>query len=176
MDELNTDKRGPGRPRKPVELTSRRSIALAKRLAPGGNVFGSGSKSVPMREAGWKQKWFNGDYYPGRLHEARHEKGWVPVTPDDLGVPIEELGFSVNALGHIARGARGEEVLFKMDARDYHEVSIRKTEANNREIGRPENTKSVLANAAAATHGDEAGQFVHDHFVGTVKDQIAPLA
>ena len=175
MDEQNLEKRGPGRPRKPVELTSRRSVALAKRLAPGGNVFGAGSKAVPMREPGWKQKWFNSDYYPGRLHEARHDKGWEPVVPADLAVPIEELGFMVNALGHIARGARGEEVLFKMDARDHHEVAMRKTEANNREIGRPEKTKAVLANAAAATHGDEAGQFVHDHFVGTVRDEQAPL-
>lgn len=176
VDTEITEKRGPGRPRKSLTtVTSRRSIALAKRLGPGGNIYGSGSKAIPMAEPGWKQKWFNSEYHSNRLYEAVHERGWIPVTPDDLSAKPEELGLVVNSLGHVARGAKAEEVLFKMDAEDYKEVERRKTEANNREIGRPGAVKNNIANALGNTFGDESGQFAKDNFVGNVVDSRSPL-
>lgn len=170
-EDVTAEKRGPGRPRKAtIEMTSRRSAALARRLAPGGAIFGGGTLEIPLKDRGRKLKWFNSDIHESRHYEAVHKLGWTPVRPEDLAAGTEELGLHVNAAGDIVRGVRGNELLCWVPDEDYVAIQAKKTEANNREIGRPDRIKESVANAVASVSGDEGGQFVKDHFVGTVTD------
>jgi hypothetical protein len=161
--------------RKPVTMTSRRTAALARRLAPGGNVFGKGSAPIPLHEPGWTLRLFNGDLSDGRHYQAVHELGWEPVKPEMLAAKPEELGLRVNEAGYVVRGARGNELICRMPSDDYAEVQRRKTAANLREIGSESRTRDAVANAVASQAGDEGGQYVKDHFVGTVRDTLAPI-
>lgn len=160
----------------PISLSSRRNAALARRLAPGGNVFGGGTKKIPLKEEGrWATRIANGDLHDQRLYEMRHDLGWEPLTAEDLACTPEEAGFRVSESGYLVRGVRGQEMAFKMANDDYAQVVQRKTERNSSEIGRPNKVRENIANAAANAHGVEAADFVDKHFVGTVTDTRGPL-
>lgn len=162
--------------RTPVQVTSRRTAALARRLGPGGKIFAGGSTPIPIAEPGWQVRWFNGDIHEGRHYQAVHELGWEPLRPEHLSVKPEECGLRVNESGFLVRGTRGNELLCRMPIQDYAEIQRRKTDANNREIGRPSQVKEAVANHVATQAGDEGGQFVKDHFVGSVEDRVGTLA
>lgn len=154
-----------------VQVTSRRNEALQRRLAPGGNVFGGGTRALPLKEP---QRWhtrIENDFADAQqVYRAVHEFGWEPLTVDDLACKPEEVGLTLNAQGYLTRGAQGREVVLKMDKRDYREVERLKTEKNMQGIGSPTKTRTQAAEAAAAAFGPEAGDAVHKHFHGTVTD------
>ena len=160
----------------PITMTSRRNAALARRLAPGGNVFGGGTRAIPLKDPErWQLHEANGEVHDQRHYEMVHVNGWDPVLPEDLACTPDEAGYRVNESGCLVRGARGHLMLFKMPKEDYKVVEQRKTERNNAEIGRPSKVKQNVANAVANEHGSEAADYVHQHFVGTVTDTKGPL-
>jgi hypothetical protein len=161
--------------RSPVTMTSRRTGALARRLAPGGKIFAGGSMAIPLKEPGWQVRTFNSDLHESRHYQAIHELGWEPVRAEDLSAAPEQFGLRVNETGALVRGTRGNELICKMPSADYQQLQMKKTEYNNRSIGRSERTKDEVANHVASVAGDEGGQYVKDHFVGTVRDVVAPL-
>ena len=174
MSDEQQDKRGPGRPRKATTaISSRRSAALARRLAPGGHVFPRGVTDIPLNEPGWTLRVFNNQIHENKHYSAVHEAGWEPLKPEHLAAPPEELGLRVNEAGVIVRGERGNEMYCRMPTADYNVIQLKKTEANNRDLGR--GAKAAVANAVASAHGDEAADFAHKHFVGTVEDHVGAL-
>ena len=178
MSEQQDTPRGPGRPRKSqVTVVSRRSAALARRLAPGANPFAGGTRHIPLKEP---QRWatrIENDYADeGGVYRAIHELGWEPVLVEDLDCRPEDVGLRVNEQGYLVRGEKGREVLLKMPIEDFKEVTRKKTEFNNRAIGSAKKIKDDAANAAAAQFGPEAGDYVDKHMHGEVVDKLVPLS
>ena len=164
-------------PAKPsVQVTSRRNAALARRLAPGGNVFGGGTRAIPLKEPKrWHTRIENDFGDDQSVYRAIHDLGWEPLEPSDLSCKPEDVGLRVNEAGHLVRGAQGREVVLKMAIEDYREVEQMKTARNLSGLGSPSKTKAQTANAAAAAFGPEAGDFVEKHVTGTVTDRQGPL-
>lgn len=162
----------PEAPAKPsVQVTSRRSAALERRLAAGANPHQTSAKVIPLREPHRWQLYIGNDYAgDDGLYRMVHEYGWLPLEPSDLACKPEEIGYRVNESNHLVRGPQGREVIFKMDKADYALLVQRKTEKNMQGIGSASKTKSQVAEAAASTFGPEAGDYVHKHVTGTVTD------
>lgn len=165
--------------RKPtVTVTSRaeggrnRNAALARRLA--GNPHASGSRAVPLKHAEiWATRWANNEMNDNRHWQMTHELGWEPVTREDLedGVTPDSLGLRVSEDGGLVRGARGNERLYKMRKEDQDAVMARKTEYNLRGVGSAAKIKQDAANAAAASHGTEAADYIAN-LPGEVVDKL----
>lgn len=154
-----------------VQVTSRRSAALERRLAPGANPHGGGSRAIPLKQPHVWQLYIGNDYNSqDDLYRMVHEYGWLPLEEGDLACKPEEIGYRVNESGHLVRGPQGREVIFKMHKDDYRILMQRKTERNNKGIGSASKTRAQLAEAAASTFGDEAGEYVHKHVTGSVRD------
>ena len=174
MSDEQQDKRGPGRPRKATTaVSSRRNAALARRLAPGGNVFPRGVTDIPLKEPGWETRWFNREIHENKHYAAVHEAGWEPVREEDLSAEAEELGLRLNETKVVVRCERGNEMLMRMRTDDRRLVQLKKTEINNKGVGR--GAREAVANAVASAHGDEAADFAHQHFVGNIEDRVGPL-
>lgn len=156
------EKRGPGRPKRELSV-------IEKRLS-GASPFGMESVAIPLKEPGWTTYIANGGRSDSRLYDMVHVKGWVPLRADDLAGKPDEFGFTVTTEGHVCRGPKGLEVVYKMPVADYQRLVRAKTAANLKTIGSSQKTKQELANAAAATFGPEAGDFVHAHVHGEVRD------
>lgn len=154
-----------------VQVTSRRSAALERRLAPGANPHATSQKVIPLREPHRWQLYIANDYADEQqLYRMVHEYGWLPLEVGDLSVPPEQIGYRISESGHVVRGPQGREVIFKMDKRDYALLMQRKTERNNAGIGSQAKTRAQMAESAAATFGDEAGEYVHKHVTGHITD------
>lgn len=154
-----------------VQVTSRRSAALDRRLAPGANPHATSVRTIPLREPHRWQLYVANDYADEQqLYRMVYEYGWLPLELADLSCTAEEIGYRVNESGHLVRGPQGREVIFKMDKQDYALLMQRKTERNNAGIGSAAKTKAQMAESAAATFGPEAGDYVHKHVTGTVID------
>jgi hypothetical protein len=174
VSDEQQDKRGPGRPRKATTaVSSRRSQALSRRLAPGGHVFPRGITDIPLAEPGWHLRTFNNQIHENKHYSAIHEAGWEPLKPEHLAVAPDQLGLRVNEAGFIVRGERGQELYCRMPESDYQAIQARKTVENNKGVGR--GAREAVANAVASAHGDEAAEFAHQHFVGNIEDRVGPL-
>lgn len=172
-----------GRPRKatieptlsPVvvgPVTPRVSV-LEKRLS-GGNPFGVESIPIPLNDPGWVTYIANGGRSDGRLYQMKAVKGWEPVRVSDCAVKPEDIGFRPSPEGYLCRGEKGQEVVFKMRQTDWTRLQQVKAAQNMKGIGSGAKTKASIEAATAAQFGDEAGQFVKEHFVGEVRDWRAP--
>ncbi len=158
-----------------IQVTTRKNDALARRLA-GGNPFATGTRAIPLKEpARWHTRIENDYADEGQVYRAVHEGGWLPLEPGDLACTPEEVGLRLNEMGYLVRGIQGREVVLKMAREDYRLLEQAKTRANNATIGRPDKIKHEMANAAAAAHGAQAGDFVHNHVHGTVTDTVERL-
>lgn len=159
-----------------ITVTSRadtaktRNAALARRLASG-NPFAAGTKSIPLKEPHRWHTYIANTYVDDSAFYEMRRNGWEPLLPEDLGCPIEESGFTVSVDGHLVRGPRGQEMIFKMDADDYRLLERAKTERNMASIGSRSKTKNEMANAAGKQLGDEAGSFING-LQGEVIDRI----
>jgi hypothetical protein len=150
-----------------ISVTSRadgqktRNAALARRLA--GNVQGGGSRSLPLKEP---QRWHtyiaNTFLNEDEFYRMRHERGWEPLMPEDLACKPEEAGFMVSPDGYLVRGPQSKEMVFKMDAEDYKLLEAAKTQQNLKGIGSAKKIKADMAEAAAASHGSEAADYVNN--------------
>jgi hypothetical protein len=150
-----------------------RVSVLEKRLS-GGNPFGIESVPIPLKESGWVTYIANGGRSDGRLYQMKAVKGWEPVLVSDCAVKPEDIGFRHSPEGYLCRGEKGQEVVFKMRQADFTRLQQAKTAQNLKGIGSSAKTKASIAEAATAQFGDEAGQFVNEHFVGEVRDWRAP--
>jgi PHD/YefM family antitoxin component YafN of YafNO toxin-antitoxin module len=149
-----------------ISVTSRsegvknRNAALARRLA--GNVHGAGSRGIPLKEPErWHTYIANTFTNEDEFYRMRHEKGWEPLTVEDLDCSPQEAGFRVSEDGSLVRGAQGKEMVFKMPKEDYHALQMAKTAQNLRGIGSAAKVKSDIAEAAGAQLGDEAASFLN---------------
>lgn len=159
-----------------VKVTSRRSAALERRLAPGANPHATGARTIPLREPHRWQLYIANDYAgQDELYRMTHEYGWLPLEPGDLACNAEEIGYRVNESGHLVRGPQGREVIFKMDKGDYRELVKRKTERNNQGIGSASKTRFQVADAVSNAFGPEAADFVYKNVKGTVTDTREPV-
>ena len=146
---------------------------IAKRLA--GNPFGGGTTEVPLAEPErWDVYIANGDLHPSRLYEMKMRLGWVEVTAADLapGITPESIGFSISETGALCRGPRGQEVVFKQPKAIRAKIMERKTDVNKRGMGDPKTVKADMVNAAGASHGDEAANFLNKHVHVTGYDRV----
>lgn len=147
-----------------ITMTSRgdaaksRNAALARRLA--GNPFGGWTKSLPLKEP---QRWHtyiaNTYLDEGAFYDMK-QKGWEPLTADDLACPVEESGFRLSPDGYLVRGPQGQEMVFKMDTADHRALMDAKTAHNLQGIGSAKKIKEDTANAAAAQLGSEAADYI----------------
>lgn len=160
----------------PVQVTSRRNAALARRLAPGGNPHATSARTIPLREPHRWQLYIANDYAgQDELYRMVHEYGWLPLEPADLACAAEEIGYRVNESNHLVRGPQGREVIFKMDKGDYALLMQRKTERNLKGIGSASKTRTQVAEAASNAFGAEAADFIYKNVKGTVTDTQEPV-
>lgn len=144
---------------------------LAKRLA--GQPFGIKAASIPLAEPHkWQLYIANSGADDGRHYDMVFRKGWVPVTAADLapGVQPESLGLRVNESGALCRGARGDEIVYKMPKGAYDTLQRQKAEKNVEGIGSKAKSRMAVAEAAASELGDEAAEFLSKHAVIDVQD------
>lgn len=155
-------------PRKPqISVTPRTTdvdidAIIRKRLE--GNPFGGGTTEIPLAEPErWDTYIANGDLHQSRLYEMTHRLGWVPVTAADLapGISADAIGFTINESGHLCRGARGQEVVYKQPKDIRKQVMQRKTDVNKRGMGDAAKVKADMVNAIGGSHGDEAAHHVN---------------
>lgn len=159
-----------------VKVTSRRSAALDRRLAPGSNPNATAVRAIPLKEPSRWQLYIGNDYNsPDDLYRIVHEYGWMPLELADLACKPEEIGFRVNEMNHLVKGPQGREVIFKMDKADYALLMQRKTERNMVGIGSASKTRAQVAQAASNVFGDEAAEFIHRNIKGTVTDTQEPV-
>jgi hypothetical protein len=147
--------------RKPTE-TPRISV-LDRRLQ---HPFGSPSRDIPLKgeKAGWAVRTFCADAeHPNRHYDAVHRLGWTTVSPDDLSVSVESLGFVVSADRRVVRGPQGQEVLMAMPMDMFLKIQRRKAEVNDKSL-KPAAVRQEVSHATALAHGDQAGSMIHDHF------------
>lgn len=166
--QITVTDRAEGAKNAAVEL-ARRNPALARRLA--GNPFGGGTRAIPMKEPGRWQTYVANTYVNDGEFLTMKERGWVPVSPDDLACKVEESGFRLSPDGYLVRGPQGQEMLFKMDVEDYRLLTQAKTEANMRGIGSARKIKQDIAEAASGQIGSEAADYINN-LDGQVVDRI----
>jgi hypothetical protein len=141
---------------------------VKQRLAAG--VFQSPSRPIRLKDNSLVCRWFNSDKSSDHIWRAKNVQGWVSVTPDMLADPDQVGGYTVSPTGSVVRGQRGSEHLMCMDRDLLAQVARAKEGKHNETIGNPAKIKSDLANHMAATHGSEAGDFVHRNVIGEVTD------
>ena len=136
-----------------AKVTTKVPISVVDRRLKSGAIFGLGSKAIPLVEPRqWSLFIANTELSNSRLWEIQAEKGWIYVTPEDLAVKPEEIGFR-ELDGHIVRGVHGQEVLMKMPQTKYAAVQKMKDAHNRETTYGVEATKRAIANAARAEPG-----------------------
>lgn len=151
------------------ESLKNRNAALARRLA--GNVHGGGNRALPLKEPERWHTYVANTYLNESEFYDMKQKGWVPLEVGDLGCSVEESGYRLSETGHLVRGPRGEEMLFKMDKADYRLLEAAKTAQNMRGIGSQSKIRTDMAEAAAGALGSEAADYIHG-LDGAVVDRI----
>ncbi len=159
-----------------INVTSRaavakvRNTALARRLASG-NVQGGGNRPIPLLEPErWHTYIANTYQHEDEFYRIK-ELGWEPLTPEDLACKVEESGYRLSEDGHLVRGEKGREMVFKMDAEDYKVLEQAKTATNMRGIGSAKKAKDDVVEAASSHLGDEAASYLNS-LDGSVMDKI----
>lgn len=164
--------------RKPIIARQRedaeknRQTVLARRL--GGNPFGQSTPTIPLKEQGWYTRWDNTLANPQQFYENVHVNGYLPVHKDDLAVSVDQLGVQTTPEGYVCRGSGSMlEILYKMPVEDRKAIKAAQTEENNRRIGKgsQSGTREAIANAAGASLGSEAGDYLHK-LPGKVVDSL----
>lgn len=148
-----------------------RNTVLARRLASG-NLQGGGNRAIPLKEP---ERWYtridNTLTDEQMFYKMVHEKGYEPLKPEDLSCTPEQAGFRVSEDGNLVRGARGEEMAFKMAKEDRAILDAHQTAYNMRGIGSASKIKADMAEAAGGALGSAAGDYIHG-LEGAVVDRI----
>lgn len=137
-------------------------LSVIERRLAGASVFRTSSAPVPMKEEKWTVRWENAAISPDHMWNILHNLGWDYVTPDDLDCPVEEIGAYARD-NRVVRGARGEEVLVKMLAKDYRSVQRAKAKEVHQQTFGQKAIKQAVISGVGAAHGDEAAAFVSEH-------------
>lgn len=132
------------------------------------NPHGQPSFPVTLRDPGWECRWFNADVAADHIWRAK-QKGWEPVTVEELADPDQIGGYTTTVDRHVARGARSQEVLMKMPTEWRTKIQYAKTAENNRVVSNPHRQKQELVEAAGHVLGSEGAEALHRH-VGVVGD------
>jgi hypothetical protein len=135
------------------------------------NPFGSGTVPITLTTPGrWEIRWVLTNLRSGHLWDMTHNKGWTYVEPAEIDGHTDEYGL-VSVDNRIVRGeAASREVLMKMPKEMFEQIQAAKADKNLKEL-RVKNMRSAVAQAAAQTHGDQAGDTVYDAFAhGEIKD------
>lgn len=145
-------------------VTATRISVINRRFT---NPFGTPSRDIPLageKAHGWVVRTFATDHeHPNRHYDAVHRMGWTPLTPADLMVSAESLGYTVSPDGRLVRGARGAEVLMAMPEADWAAIQKAKSDDNLRKLT-PAYTRNEVAQAVAKDDGAEAGETVYKAF------------
>ncbi len=89
------------------------------------------------------------------------------------GITPESIGFRVSEDGQtLVRGARGDEVVYKMPKATYDQIQGMKASANTRALRSEKAAVEDIATAAATAHGDQAADFIHANTRITIKDTV----
>lgn len=167
-----TEKRGPGRPKKTdvetvqdalTETAPPRISVIDRRLK---SPFGQPSREIPLK--GEKKGWVVHTFYasperPDRHYDAVHNMGWTPLKKTDLAVSEQSVGFMVNSEGYLVRGESGKEMLMAMPAEDYDKIAKAKSDKNTQMLKGGAMRREV-AQSASKEHGDQAGEQTYKHF------------
>lgn len=139
----------------------KKEISVVERRLRSGSVFSAGSRPIPLNAPEtWQVRSVNSQISDSRLYDMQAEKGWVYVTPEDLAVKPEEIGWREQD-GRIVRGTHGTEVLMKMRRVDYQAVQALKEDVNRKNTFGDKATKSaVLAAAGAEEDGARGAEFL----------------
>jgi hypothetical protein len=162
---------------KTISVTSRAdsakttNVVLARRLASG-RLNGSGNRDLPLKEPKrWYTRLDNTLADEQMFYRMTQEMGYQPLTAEDLSCTPEEAGFRVNELGHLVKGARGEEMAFKMSWEDRRQLEAAMTDANMKGIGSASKVKRDMVEAAGSQMGSEAAEYL-DSLDGSVSDVV----
>jgi len=180
-----TEQIPPKRGRKPrVTVTPRAEVVemdiddvIQRRLA--GQPFGARTTAIPLKEPErWATFIANSLADENNHYRMVHEFGWVPLTVHDLadGVTPQSIGWQVKEDGiTLCRGARGDDIVYKMDKRRREQIQMAKTQANKRGIGSAKAVREEAANAAAGQMGSDAADFVYKGLTVVGEDREGPL-
>ena len=99
----------------------------------------------------------------------------VHVVPSQApeGITAAAIGFRTAEDGKtLVRGARGDEVIYKMPKEKYDAIQKAKAEANTRAMRSGTAARDDVANAAGSSLGDEAGSYIQQHGNITIRDSV----
>lgn len=116
----------------------------------------------------WYLRWINAAEN-GRWATVTDAMGYVPVYRDELQNPDAVTGLSESKDGVVRRGDKGQEVLVKMPLELYTAIKARQQEARKRRARNAKAIREDIANAAGASIGSQAGDFMHDDLSVEVK-------
>ena len=103
-----------------------RIAVLERRLQ---NPFGKPADAIRLKDKTMFPRWFNNATQHDRFYLAG-ENGWLGVTPDDVLDKKQISGYSRSPEGYVCRGARGEEVLMKIERDFWNRLQLAKTRKN----------------------------------------------
>ena len=96
-----------------------------------------------------------------RAWQMQADKGWVYLEADDLAVKPHEIGFR-ELDGRIVRGTQGQEVLMKMEVKDYRAIQkIKEAENRKQTFGAKANKAAILSAAQREADGDQGADFLN---------------
>ncbi len=182
------EKRGPGRPKKvmpavlssdqdapvldqvePLETRLKKSVRVVDRRLKGDAIFGSPSKSIPMKDPKMFPRWFNRAIRADKFFEAENEKGWIKVHVSDVASQDAISGYVVTGEGYVTRGPRGDEMLYMMPREQYKQIQQAKDAANRSRLGSKAKRIDHVAEGAAATLGPQAADFIREEGGPTIE-------
>lgn len=143
---------------------AKREITIVERRLQSGSIFAASSRPIPLVDPKrWTVRIVNSQISDARLYEMQADKGWVYAELGDLAVKPEEIGFRVQD-GRIVRGTHGQEVLMKMEQKDYRAIQTYKDAENRRNTFGSKALKATVVGAAQAEPGGERGaEFLNRH-------------
>lgn len=135
------------------------------------NPFNEPSSPINLKDDSRECRWFNAGKGSDHIWRSKR-KGWDQVRESDV-LDLEQIGgYNKSPEGFITRGERGQEVLMSMPKIVRVAIQTQKTRANNATMGNPNAMKNEVVNAAGASLGSEAADYLDAHIgpVGTVTD------
>ena len=140
----------------------KRDISIIERRLKSGSIFSAGSKPIPLAEPSrWTVRVVNTTISDARQWDMQADKGWVYLEAADLAVKPEELGFR-ELDGRIVRGTQGQEVLMKMEIKDYKSVQKLKDSENRKHtFGAKANKAAILSAVQQEPGGDQGADFLN---------------
>ena len=140
-------------PRVKPDAPKKRNVSIVERRLKSGSIFSASSKPIPLVDPDrWTVRVVNSQISEARVWEMQADKRWVYATPEDIAIPVTELGFREQD-GRVVRGQHGYEVLMKMERDDYAAIAKAKDDANRKMTFGAKAVKDTIIAAAGAEEG-----------------------